>query len=146
MVVNKTALRFIISLILIITFCTHNLFAQQEYLFSHLHTHDGLASETVNAVVQDEKGFIWIATNNGLQRYDGNSFLTFQHKEGDKKSLPYSRVTWLKKDTRNRLWLLLEDNKVGYFNTSNFSFHEVPVRAPEKDLHTDLMEGYLQIR
>ena len=97
--------------------------------------HDGLASETVNAVEQDEKGFIWIATNNGLQRYDGSSFLTFQHRDNDKNSLPYSRVTWLKKDTHNRLWLILEDNRVGYFNTSNFSFHEVPVRAPEKHLN-----------
>lgn len=111
------------------------LIAQQQYLFSHLHTHDGLASETVNAVAQDDKGFIWIAGNNGLQRYDGKSFLTFQHKEDDKTSLPYSRVTWLKKDMKNRLWLLLEDNKIGYFNTSNFSFHEVPVHASEADLH-----------
>lgn len=130
-----SAARLSLVLLLLFFISMHSV-AQQQYLFSHLHVRDGLASETVNAVQQDEKGFIWIATNNGLQRYDGSSFLTFQHKEGDKNSLTYSRVAWLKKDLHNRLWLILEDNKVGYFNTSDFSFHEVPIDAPEKDLHT----------
>ena len=112
-----------------------NVTAQQQYLFSHLHVRDGLASETVNAVQQDDKGFIWIATNNGLQRYDGSRFLTFQHKDADKNSLPYSRVTWIKKDLHNRLWLLIEDNRIGYFNTNTFTFHEVPIRASADDLH-----------
>ena len=127
-------MRFILLLIFSI-FATLDLTAQQQYLFSHLHSRDGLASEIVNSVQQDEKGFIWIATNNGLQRYDGKNFLTFQHKEGDKNSLPYSRITWIKKDARNRLWLLIEDNRIGYFNTNNFNFHEVPIRTSADDLH-----------
>ena len=127
-------MRFLLFLI-VSTFTSLNLFAQQQYLFFHLHTRDGLASETVNSVQQDEKGFIWIATNNGLQRYDGKTFITFQHKEGDKNSLPYSRITWLRKDLKNRLWLLMEDNRIGYFNTNNFSFHEVPIRASADELH-----------
>jgi ligand-binding sensor domain-containing protein len=126
------------------TFTSLNLVAQQQYLFSRLHTRDGLASETVNSVQQDERGFIWIATNNGLQRYDGKSFLTFQHKEGDKNSLPYSRITWLRKDLHNRLWLLLEDNILGYFNTNDFSFHQVP-GVHRRRICINLMGGCLQI-
>ncbi len=128
-------MRFIISLTFLIAVCPFNLFAQQQYLFSPIHTRDGLASEVVNAVTQDDKGFIWIATNNGLQRYDNKTFLTFYHKDDDAKSITSNRVLWLKKDTRNRLWLLLEDNKIGYFNPDNFTFHEVHTQASGKDLH-----------
>lgn len=37
---------------------------------------NGLVTNTIRYIFQDDKGFIWISTNNGLNRYDGHSFLT----------------------------------------------------------------------
>jgi ligand-binding sensor domain-containing protein/signal transduction histidine kinase len=85
-------------------------------------------------VEQDAKGFIWIATLNGLQRYDGRRFLTFQHIPGDASSIPDDGVYWLHMDKKNRLWLKCRENRMGYFNTDDFTFHEVPVRYPEMPL------------
>ncbi len=103
--------------------------AQQEYLFSHIGTREGLISNDVTAVQQDKKGFIWIATFNGLQRYDGARFLSFRHKAGDTTSIPGNSVLTMRMDAKNRLWLLCDDNTIGYFTTTDFRYHRVPVRA-----------------
>ena len=103
--------------------------AQQEYLFSHIGTREGLASNDVIAVQQDKEGFIWIATLNGLQRYDGSRLLTFRHKADDTATIPGNKILFMQMDNKNRMWLLCDDNEVGYFNTINFTFHRVHVQA-----------------
>jgi ligand-binding sensor domain-containing protein len=57
------------------------------YVFRNVTTADGLASNFVNSVLQDEKGFMWIATDIGLQRYDGYSFITYYNRPFDGRSL-----------------------------------------------------------
>lgn len=104
---------------------------KQEYLFYHLGPRSGLVSNEIMAVEQDASGFIWIATMNGLQRYDGRRFLTFHHNPADPHSIPNDGVYGLHMDKKNRLWLKCRENRMGYVNTSNFSFHEVPVRYDE---------------
>ena len=51
-----------------------------------MRTSDGLPNNSVRYLYQDSKGFLWLATLNGLSRYDGNSFLTFRPEIGDKVS------------------------------------------------------------
>lgn len=46
----------------------------QNYTFQHLTTRDGLAADKVTGILHDSRGFTWIGTNKGLQRFDGNSF------------------------------------------------------------------------
>ena len=56
--------------------------AQQskQYLFTHYTTATGLISNQVNAVVQDDDGYIWIGTTDGLQRFDGMADRTLREK------------------------------------------------------------------
>ena len=96
---------------------------KQEYLFNHLGSRNGLVSNEVMSVQQDAKGFIWIATLNGLQRYDGRRFLTFFHMPGDSTSLPSSAVHYIYIDKKDRLWMKCDENRMGYFSTSDFTFH-----------------------
>jgi ligand-binding sensor domain-containing protein len=104
---------------------------KQEYLFYHLGSRNGLLSNEVMDVAQDANGFIWIATLSGLQRFDGRRFLTFQHNPDDPNSLPADAVFGVRIDKKGRLWLRCQENRMGYFNTTDFKFHEVPVRYPE---------------
>ena len=107
------------------------LFCQQvkQYAFTHIKTTDGLASNVINNVVQDHKGFIWLSTINGLQRYDGNKFLTFKSETNDPASLPSDEVKWVYEDRNKRLWVCTGDNKVGLFDEGLFRYKEVPVRT-----------------
>src|SRR6266705_5357095 len=47
---------------------------QQSYVFQHITSKDGLASDKANCIFQDSKGFYWVGTDNGLQRFDGKNF------------------------------------------------------------------------
>lgn len=122
--------------ILIISLCVSRLFAQpsHQYIFSHIGTRDGLSSAEVRKVQQDKKGFIWIATMNGLQRYDGQRFVNFLHETNNKNSIPNNTVFSILTGNKDRLWLLCGENRVGYINTNDLSFHEVPVRYEQETL------------
>lgn len=52
------------------------------YYFRTLGINDGLSQSTVNAILQDRKGFMWIGTKDGLNQYDGQVFRTFQEEKG----------------------------------------------------------------
>ena len=106
-------------------------FAQMpsQIIFSRLTKKEGLASNTTFQTARDKEGFLWIATQNGLQRYDGNRFLTFRHIPGDTTSLAANIVNHLYIDKRDRLWILF-DTKIGLFNSSNFTFRETKIKSP----------------
>ena len=49
----------------------------ERVLFAHYTVEDGLASNTVNSLCQDDKGFVWLATRYGISRFDGVNFKNF---------------------------------------------------------------------
>lgn len=59
---------FILSLFLVIA---HTLSAQKDFMFRHLTVHDGLTDNEVKCILKDNNGFLWCATNKGINRYDG---------------------------------------------------------------------------
>ncbi|MCC6462304.1 MAG: histidine kinase [Saprospiraceae bacterium] len=65
----------------------------------------GLSDNRVRAVTQDEKGFIWIGTANGLNRYDGYTFWHYFPVKGDSTSIPSTTVNALVKDKKGALWM-----------------------------------------
>ncbi|HMO61470.1 MAG TPA: two-component regulator propeller domain-containing protein [Ferruginibacter sp.] len=110
--------------------------AQEEsvFTFAHFSPAAGLASNQVNTVVQDEEGYLWIGTTDGLQRYDGVRFRTFTHIPGDSFSLPSNPVLQLLMDKNKRLWLLLADGNVGIFDRKQFKFSPVKTGNQKKDI------------
>ena len=59
----------------------------RELKFTHLTTDDGLSQGYVTAILQDRRGFMWFATRDGLNRYDGNTFVVYKHNPNDPVSL-----------------------------------------------------------
>ena len=89
---------------------------------------NGLASNMVNRIMQDRDGYIWVATVNGLQRYDGSSFIAFKHQKNNPTSIPADNITQLYLDRNGNLWLLSGINNVGIFNTKTFTYRAIPIR------------------
>jgi ligand-binding sensor domain-containing protein/signal transduction histidine kinase len=98
-----------------------------QYTFTHYRLSHGLASNIVNNAVQDEKGFLWLATNNGLQRFDGNRFITFKSDRPKPYALPYDEVAQVYLDQKRNLWVFTVDNKVGIFDTRTLRYTDVPL-------------------
>lgn len=87
----------------------------------HLSTENGLSEASVIAGVQDNLGFIWFATQFGLNRFDGYTFKTFKHEIGNKASLACVNVRTLFKDHSGTLWVAC-DESLDRFNSRDETF------------------------
>jgi ligand-binding sensor domain-containing protein/signal transduction histidine kinase len=76
-----------------------------ELRFTHLTTNDGLSQGYVTAILQDRRGFMWFATRDGLNRYDGNSFVVYKNNPNDPGSLSSNFIQDLIEDDRGYLWI-----------------------------------------
>jgi hypothetical protein len=86
-------------------------FAQATFNYVHYDTKDGLAGSTIYSMVQDKEGFIWLATENGLSRYDGSRFKNFTVKDG----LPDNEVLKVFADSRGRVWIATFNKALCYY-------------------------------
>jgi ligand-binding sensor domain-containing protein len=105
-----------IRLLLSLLLC-YPLFAEaqpnNQYIFRHIDQRDGLLHNSVFAITQDQQGFIWIGTPNGLQRYDG---LRFKNYEKELMPLSYSiPIKNIYADHANNIWITT--NQLGCINT-----------------------------
>jgi diguanylate cyclase (GGDEF)-like protein len=74
-------------------------------VFEHLTESNGLSNPVVTAFAEDGDGFLWVATQSGVQRWDGYRFWTYKTKLGDPQTLPDNLVNALYADTQGRLWV-----------------------------------------
>ncbi|MEG1586282.1 MAG: two-component regulator propeller domain-containing protein, partial [Bacteroidales bacterium] len=77
----------------------------ERFLFSNISLDQGLSQSTVLDIVQDSLGYIWMATQNGLNRYDGYKFSVFKPDLSDEKSIFSSYHQNLCVDWKNRIWI-----------------------------------------
>jgi ligand-binding sensor domain-containing protein len=101
---------------LIIFSAPKNLLAQTTYL-PHYNTKNGLASNNCYYILQDKKGFIWIATDNGLSRFDGTNFQNFTIEDG----LPDTQILQMKEDKEGRLWFFALNGQLSYLKEGKFT-------------------------
>ncbi len=92
--------------IYLIVLITASIFAQKpQYKFSSIEQSDGLVHGTIYSMVEDSFGFMWIGTQQGMQRYDGVSFKTFEASENDSVDLWYNFVMSFYEDKNNDIWI-----------------------------------------
>ncbi|MFO7609647.1 MAG: two-component regulator propeller domain-containing protein [Candidatus Krumholzibacteriia bacterium] len=84
--------------------------------FRRITARDGLSQGVVNEVLQDRIGFIWLATQDGLNRYDGHRIRVYQNDPEDPTSLAGNCVWSLAEDAQGRLWYGTEGSGFGYFD------------------------------
>ena len=70
-----------------------------------LGSEDGLSHNSIYAILQDGTGFLWFATQDGLNRYDGRQFLVYKHDPDDASTLSSNLVTALLEDRQGRRWI-----------------------------------------
>ena len=75
----------------------------QDLKFEQFSTENGLSSNQISCIVQDEKGYLWIGTvSGGLNRFDGYNFHVY---ESESSGLIHPTITSLFIDTENKLWV-----------------------------------------
>lgn len=96
----------------------------QEYKFHHYTLEDGLSQETVNTILKDSRGFLWIGTQDGLNRFDGDRFEVFKH-EGNSNSISGNHVYKLLEDNMGNIWVGTANDGVSYYNPTHKSFTKI---------------------
>jgi len=103
-------IRETLILLLLWTFVTADILSQS-LVFKNYTVNDGLPSSEIYHIIQDKKGYIWIATNNGVSRFDGYEFGNFTIKDG----LPDNSVIDMYEDHKGRIWFISFSAKLSYF-------------------------------
>lgn len=84
--------------------------------FNRITTHNGLSHNKVNCVLQDQRGFIWMGTDDGLNRYDGRRFVVFRHEPGNKTSISGNIITDIVEDEKGVLWIATSDGGLSKYD------------------------------
>lgn len=83
---------------------------------SHYSTDDGLASNAVSCIRQDDYGYVWIATWNGLSRFDGFSFYNYDTGSASGISMLHNRIIDIATDQQQNIWMRMYDGRIFVLN------------------------------
>ena len=78
--------------------------------FSYISINEGLSQSTVFSIDQDQRGNMWFATYDGVNKYDGYSFTVYQHNEEDPNSIANDISRIVKTDSQGRVWIGTRDD------------------------------------
>ena len=98
---------FILSFLCV---CCFNTVAQLR--FERIGNQQGLSQSTVIKIFQDKKGFIWFATRDGLNKYDGYNFTVYRHIFNNPNSISSSNITSISEDNNENLWVGTADGGI----------------------------------
>lgn len=118
------------TLCLCIYLLAHTAGAQDrtEYVFQHLTVENGLISPNVPSVLQDRLGYLWVGVEGGLQRYDGEDFLTYRYVPDDTTGLTPGGLKGLYEDQYGEIWGYGFENIVVVFNPSTQAFRRIRLK------------------
>jgi len=94
----------------------------RNYTFRHITVEDGLSQSTITNILQDRKGYMWFGTGNGLNKYNGYSFVVFSNIIDDPLSISSNAVTSMFEDAKGILWIGTVDGILNCFNRKTETF------------------------
>ncbi|MFA5405496.1 MAG: two-component regulator propeller domain-containing protein, partial [Ignavibacteria bacterium] len=110
--------------LLTLLFQSENLPAQSyDYKYSNFTSENGLSNNSVNCIYQDNYGFLWIGTNNGLNKYDGYVFTNYHSNPLDSTSISNDFITYITEDNSGSLWIATLEGGLNRFDRNNQSFY-----------------------
>lgn len=114
--------------------------AQQNasYIFHRITQSDGLLHTSVRSIVQDGRGYIWILTPNGLQRYDGSRFVNYPYDLTSPAGIIDTRTAGLFSDLKNNcLWIVDKEVEKLDLQTNRFSLFSRDELLKNSQFHFD---------
>ncbi len=91
-------------------------------VFENITIEDGLPENSVNCILQDYLGYLWIGTQNGLAKYDGYSMKVFQPEKDNNSSISDRGIVTIYEDKNKTLWIGTLNGGLNKFDRTNESF------------------------
>lgn len=112
------------------------LFIGQQINFQSYTLENGLTDNYIESIAQDKKGYLWFASRNGLNRFNGTEFRNFLSDVNDPCSLPFNYIVKIFVDDNNILWLSSYGSNIASYNpeTECFKLYSFEEKANSTDL------------
>lgn len=111
-----------IYILLLLVFAKAIIVNADNIRFEQLSIQDGLSQVCVNSIIQDENGYMWFATNDGLNRFDGYEFTVYKPNSGDKHSLSNNAVKVIYEDSDGIIWIGTAGGGLSRFDVATQKF------------------------
>lgn len=112
-------------------FCCHLLLAAFTFVNAQTgrfySTDKELSNSLINKVYQDKRGFIWVATEDGLNKFDGNRFIVYKKNKNEPDALLNNYVKTLFEDSKGRFWVACI-NGIQIYDQATHTFQSIPIR------------------
>jgi PAS domain S-box-containing protein len=113
--------------------------------FEHLTIEDGLSQNAGLVIFQDSHGYLWIGTQDGLNRYDGYTFKIFKHDPEDPNSLSHNAILAIAEDREGYLWIGTWGGGLNRFDPATETFVRYrPVTGQAASLSNDVVTSIKQ--
>lgn len=100
---------------------------------------NSISSNLINAIIEDEKGHLWVGTQNGLNEFDGKNFAVYKHIQGASNSLTHNTVLSLHRDSKNNLWMGTHGGGLNKFKDGVFTSY-----TQKEGLSNNVVYGILE--
>lgn len=127
----------IFVLLVILLLCKPSLAQYQSFKMDFYGNNEGLSQSTINSIVQDSLGYLWFATQDGLNKFDGYNFITYRNNPEDTASLSDNFILSLDKDKHNNIWIGTRGGGLNKYEirTGKFKSYQHDVQDPKSLSH-----------
>jgi signal transduction histidine kinase/ligand-binding sensor domain-containing protein/CheY-like chemotaxis protein/AraC-like DNA-binding protein len=112
-------------IVILLLLVVNRVFPQGMFTVRHYGMDDGLAHNMNKNIIQDNQGYIWLATWNGINRFDGYTFRNFKSYPNDKVKLNNNRIEGLTINSEGNLWVRTYDQRLFLFNQKTEAFENI---------------------
>ena len=102
--INKIITIFLLSIVILNSYPNESYAHANNLTFNNLNIEQGISQSTAEIIFQDSKGYIWIGTNDGLNRYNGYEYKIYNYEEG-KNSISNNGITDITEDENGYIWV-----------------------------------------
>lgn len=137
----KACLLLILNALLII-----HVFGQElPVSFQRYYSKDGLSSNTIYSIYRDSYGFLWLGTEDGLNRYDGKTYKVYRYDANNELGLKANHITTLCEDNKGRIWIGTTGGGLSYYDRrldKVFAYEKSPDERWVSTAITSLMQDH----
>ncbi len=119
-------------------------FSQDFKSFKNFSADHPLSYQAVRTISQDQDGFMWFGSQQGVHRYDGHQFLSFHHDVSNENSLSSDVISRILIDNSQQLWVATRGGGVNLFRENTKDFQRITTKSKELQLSSDNVNTLLE--
>jgi signal transduction histidine kinase/streptogramin lyase len=107
------------------------------FKFNHISINEGISNQAIECIIEDSKGFLWVGSQDGLNRYDGYEFVQYKYRFDDSTSIPGNFILSLVEDNEGNIWVGTKQKGLAKYDYKydNFKRYPSPTKTPGSNIH-----------